>query len=1153
MGAAPRRWTALAAALLLPLASPALPQAGAATTAAATQSPEARAEADPPPHATVEIWPTPQQVTTRSPGFPLTPTVGLVRGDTADASAERVVRQILERAGVRTVVATDGTDPGTPVTLWLGGGQHVLDALRVEGPAGLPAEGYVLATGRTRDDRKHAVLAGVDADGTYYAAQTFRQVIQPRPGRHWVHGVTVRDWPAMRYRGSIEGFYGTPWSHEDRLDHLDYLGAHKMNTYEYAPKDDPYHRERWRDPYPAEKLAELGELIDRARENHVDFTFALSPGLSICYSSPSDLAALLAKFEAIYELGGRAFNVPLDDIDYNQWHCPEDPERFGTGAAGAGRAQAYLLNKVQEWVESKGDVAPLQMVPTEYYNTTETPYKKALREEMDPDIVVHWTGIGVIPPAITTAQAAAAREVFGHEVLVWDNYPVNDYIAGRLPLADYAGRQPGLSTHLVGVLSNPANQAAVSKVSLFSFADFSWHDETFDQTRAWLAALSELAGGDPATVAALRAFADVTTYDGTLHKTQAPVLREHLEAFWRAWEAGDTEQAVSGLRPYLEALAEAPKVIRAGVTDPRFAPEAAAWLDATRLWARAGLAAVEMLAAQARGDGAAAWQHRQRIQPLVEQATAIRDTRLPHRNTYPRIADGVLDAFLTKAQEANDRWLGLTGARISPVTTLGTYQDNVPARMVDGDVATFFWSDAAPKAGDHVGVDLGTARAIGEVTVLMTKPDSPNDYIHQGVLEYSVDGRTWQTLTTGTTPEVRATAPEGTTARYVRYRATADNSPYWLVVREFTVEVLDDDAPVYAVTGTPPAASGSTLASAADGQVDTWYRASAAPTEGDALTVTASRARPLDRLIVLSTPETRATVRVRDADGAWHTLGSLADGYTELAAPDLGAVDAVRLDWEPGSPAPGIAEVIPRHADVPLVDLSFDPAEVSVERGDSVTVAVRLGSTRTRDVTGTVTVGSAPGVQVEPASTEVTVPRGADRVVELKISADDDAETGARELPVRFTTTDGEEVSGTLSVSVWPATSDTNLALGKPVTASGVEPTTEYVPENAVDGDLDTRWASDYDDASWLTVDLGTSTHLGRAVLRWEAAYGEAYRLEVSDDNETWETVATVDDSDGGVDEIRLDAHGRYVRFHGVRRATQWGYSLWELELYPVR
>lgn len=1150
MGTAPRRaLTILAAALLLPLAGPA--QAGAATQAGAAGGP--RTEADPPPHIKVEIWPTPQQMTTRTPGFPLTPKVGLVRGDTADAAAERVVRETLERAGVQTVVTTDGTDPRTPVTIWLGGGEPVLDTLGVEGPAELPAEGYVLATGRTRDDRKHAVLAGVDPDGTYYAAQTLRQVIHPRPGRHWVPGVTVRDWPSMRYRGSIEGFYGTPWSHEDRLDHLDYLGAHKMNTYEYAPKDDPYHRERWRDPYPAEKLAELGELIDRARENHVDFTFALSPGLSICYSAPADLAALLAKFEAIYELGGRAFNVPLDDIDYNQWHCAEDPERFGTGGAGAGRAQAYLLNQVQEWIESKGDVAPLQMVPTEYYNTTETPYKKALREEMDADIVVHWTGIGVVPPAITTTQAAAAREVFGHDVLVWDNYPVNDYIAGRLPLGDYAGREPGLSEHLAGIISNPANQAAASKISLFSFADFSWHDETFDTTKAWLAALSELAGGDSATVAALRTFADVTTYDGTLHKTQAPVLRERLEAFWRSWEAGDTDEAVAGLRPHLVALAQAPEVIRAGAADPRFVPEAAAWLDATELWARAGLAAVDMLAAQASGDGSAAWRHRQEIQPLVAQATAIRDTRAPHRNTHPQIADGVLDVFLTKTQAANDRWLGLTGSRFSPMTTLGTYQDNVPARMIDGDPTTFYWANEAPKAGDHVGVDLGAVREIGDVAVLMTKPGSPNDYIREGVLEYSVDGQTWETLTTGSTPEVRATAPEGSKARYVRYRATADNGSYWLVVREFTVQVLDGDGPVYSVAGTPAPAGGSTLAGAADGLSDTWYHASTAPAEGDALVVTASQARPLDRVVVLSTPDTQATVQVRDTDGTWQAIGSLADGYTELTAPGIGSVDAVRLAWEPGSPAPGIAEVIFRYADVPPADLAFDPAEVSVEKGGSATVAVRLGSTRTTDVTGTLTIGPAPGVEAEPASTEVTVPRGADRVVEVRISAADDAARGARELPVRFETSDGREASGVLTVHLWPATSDTNVALGRPVTASGVEPTTEYVPENAVDGDPDTRWASGYDDASWLTVDLGTPTRLGRAVLRWEAAYGKAYRLEVSDDNVTWRTAATVDDSAGGVDELRLDAEGRYVRFQGVQRATQWGYSLWELELYPVK
>src|SRR5690606_20028487 len=177
-----------------------------------------------------------------------------------------------------------------------------------------------------------------------------------------------------------------------RLDLIDYLGAHRMNTFEYAPKDDPYHREKWREPYPADALAELGELAARANENHVDFTFALSPGLSICYSSEADFQAIVAKFEALYGLGVRAFTIPLDDIDYNRWHCDDDREKYGTGGGAAGRAQADLLNRVQrEWVEAKGDVAPLQMVPTEYYDVSETPYKKAIREVLDPKVIVHWT------------------------------------------------------------------------------------------------------------------------------------------------------------------------------------------------------------------------------------------------------------------------------------------------------------------------------------------------------------------------------------------------------------------------------------------------------------------------------------------------------------------------------------------------------------------------------------------------------------------------------------------------------------------------------------------------------------------------------------------------------------------------------------------
>ncbi|MDX3006797.1 beta-N-acetylglucosaminidase domain-containing protein [Kribbella solani] len=572
----------------------------------------------------------PRQRSSRPDGFALGDTVGLVHGPATDPDAERLVRATLTRAGVRTVV-----DGEAAVTVHLGG-----TGLGVRPAAELPAEGYVVAVGANR-----IVLDGADVRGTYYAALTFDELVQGNE----VDGVEIRDWPALRYRGSIEGFYGTPWSHADRLDHLDYLGAHRMNTFQYAPKDDVYHREQWRDPYPADKLAELGELIERARRNKVDFTFALSPGLSIRYTSDEDYQALIAKFDALYELGVRVFNVPLDDIEYETWHSAEDAAKYGTGGGAAGAAQADLCNRVQrEWIATKPDVAPLQMVPTEYYDVDESPYKQALRERMDPAVIVHWTGTAVVPEQITSAQAAAAKAVFGHGILIWDNYPVNDYAHGRILLAAYTGREPGVAEQGVGVISNPMNQAAVSKLALYSFAEFGWKPEVYDADASWRRAIAERAGGDADTIRALEVFADVTTYDGKLHLVNAPVLAGKLAAFRTAWESGDLAGAIADLEPYFEAIENAPAQLRAGLVDPAFAEEADAWLDASFYWGQALRQALRALEAQAEGNKSGIATALAEIRHLTDRAEAIRDIRLPHSGTHPRIGDGVADAFLSE-------------------------------------------------------------------------------------------------------------------------------------------------------------------------------------------------------------------------------------------------------------------------------------------------------------------------------------------------------------------------------------------------------------------------------------------------------------------------------------------------------------------------
>jgi hypothetical protein len=124
-----------------------------------------------------------------------------------------------------------------------------------------------------------------------------------------------------------------------------------------------------------------------------------------------------------------------------------------------------------------------------------------------------------------------------------------------------------------------------------------------------------------------------------------------------------------------------------------------------------------------------------------------------------------------------------------------------------------------------------------------------------------------------------------------------------------------------------------------------------------------------------------------------------------------------------------------------------------------------------------------------------------------------------------------------------------NVALNRPVACSSVEGPT-YVCSNAVDGDLTTRWSSGFSDPQWVYVDLGARKDIKRVIVHWETAYGKAYQIQVSDDAVNWTDVYSTTAGDGEVDNLGVSARGRYVRMVGTQRGGEWGYSLWELEVY---
>ncbi|MER7741582.1 beta-N-acetylglucosaminidase domain-containing protein [Streptomyces sp. NPDC096538] len=776
-----------------------------ASTLAAGPAPAGAAEAGPRAAAPLPpVSPVPQSMSRTGDDVPVTGRVIVVADADTDVPARtRLVAELKRHGADRVDVVAPGDVPRAAaglLTVRLGpaGRADIADGL---GDTAVPdhAEGYALRVARAGRGPQ-VVLGGTDGAGQFYAVQTLRQLFV-RSGDGWkVAGAQVGDHPSMPLRGTIEGFYGQPWTHAERLDQMDFYGDVKANTYIYAPKDDPYHRDKWREPYPAEKLAELGELVDRATANHVRFTFAVSPGQSICYSDPADRTALKAKLQALYDLGTRAFSVPLDDIDHTRWNCEADRAAYGEpGTGAAGKAQADLLNDVQrDFVATHDGVWPLQMVPTEYYNHTESAYKRVLRETLDPEVEVMWTGVGVVPDGITNEDAEQAAKVFGRKVFVWDNYPVNDFgnTSGRLLLAPYDKREAGLSDHLSGVVANPMNQPYASKVAVFGTAGFAWNDRAYDADRNWRAAMSYLAGGDAEATEALLVFGDLEhlapTFGDTPWQPQAPELARRVQQFWTAWDEGDRTGAVRALRAYATAVEDAPATIRSGAVERGFTVDAAPWLDATELWGTAAVRMLDALAARQAGDRETSDRLLAESGALQGRARAVRVD--PPRNAWgavqPKVGDGVLDAFLTQAELRLRLWDSTGGARnLAPEGTAsasGVEQDldRLAARYVNDDRLDTRWASGYSDDA-WVQIELAGPTKVAAVTVAWESACA-TEY----AVQTSVDGTVWRTGSTQR-PEscgndvVRLPADEA--VRYVRVQGVERRTTWGYSIYELGV------------------------------------------------------------------------------------------------------------------------------------------------------------------------------------------------------------------------------------------------------------------------------------------------------------------------------------------------------------------------------
>ena len=269
-------------------------------------------------------------------------------------------------------------------------------------------------------------------------------------------------------RGVIEGFYGPPWSHAARLDLVAFVAERAMNAYVYAPKSDPRHRERWREPYEPDEGARLAALAAGCADVGVQFGFAISPGLDVDYRDDRDRQTLLDKLAPLLDGGVDWVVLALDDI----------PNR-----AGLAVEQAELVT----WLAARLPAVRLTLVPTEYVGTHPSPYLAQLAGGLPDRVELMWTGPTVCSPTIDADAARGWRHAIGDRPLVlWDNYPVNDTVMeAELHLGPYTGRAAALTDEVDGVLCNPMLQPQASKVALATAAAFLRDPARYEPAAAW--------------------------------------------------------------------------------------------------------------------------------------------------------------------------------------------------------------------------------------------------------------------------------------------------------------------------------------------------------------------------------------------------------------------------------------------------------------------------------------------------------------------------------------------------------------------------------------------------------------------------------------------------------------------------------------------
>ena len=775
---------------------------------------------------TADIYPKPQSETYLSEeGISLNTEVNIVlHGDQEEASLPKLQEALQENGYFYSVGEYDASKSNIIVS---SSREHCDECLETESEALNHAEGYVLTSSDDENANGDVTITGSDADGAYYGIMTLRQMLEQKSADDRIAEVTIEDYPEIEFRGYIEGFYGYPWTHEERMSLMEDTAKYKMNTYIYAPKDDPYHRTNWKELYPDVQAQQIAELAQAGHENNFNFCWTIHPGATLQFND-TDFNALIKKYEQLYDLGVRQFGVLFDDT--NDWYN--------------GAAQVAFINRIDdEFVKEKGDVKPLIVVAARYNAAWGpsasyfTPYMRDLHE----DIQIMWTG--------AATMSNISREVYewpktwtgvDRDLAVWWNYPVNDYCDGKLVMAPLHNLNPDLD-NVTGFFSNPMQQADASKVALFSIADYTWNTDSFEYMDSWERAIEELV---PEASDAFKHFAEDTSYlkdDGGTsgeflynESWNSVGLIDNLNA--AITEGTDISEPAQALMDKFIQIQEDAAAL-AEIENVNLAEEINEHREAYASLGVAGENAILALLAATDGDLSGWVEYNAAAQEALSDSNNHIIVSLEDSGTKQSVAEvgtQYLKPAVTNILNAAETRIGESA--FEQFETEVTDADGTVDCSVSQDQGKYTITDAAAVLDPGEAVQIALPKAMQISSIIMEA-----DVTEGLAMETSLNGLEWTAAETAVEDGAMVMDTQ-TAAAFIRIVNTTDE------VLELNISSLAV-SPVYKATPSISTSMGTyqdySIDKALDGSMDTKFWSNAAPSAGSYIQVDLGKVMPL--------------------------------------------------------------------------------------------------------------------------------------------------------------------------------------------------------------------------------------------------------------------------------------------------------------------